>query len=163
MKKTTITSLTVAFVLLFAIASFAGPGRDGNRGPHNGGQGRMAQAVAQLTPEKRAAFEAIMEEHRKDTRPLRDAMWQKRTELQALSANPNTKPETLSGLVAEMAKIRATLQDKGDALRTRIEKEIGIDCPMGGFGFGDGPRGMGAGFPDGSRGMRCGVYYDMPR
>ena len=133
MKKTTLISLTTALIILFAAVSFAGPARDGKR---QGGQDRMVQVVNQLSPEKRALFESIIDEHRKDVRPLRNTMWQKRTELKALSANPNTKPETLTAIVAEMADARVKLQEKGDALRARIKKEVGIDFPPSRFGQG---------------------------
>lgn len=134
MKKTVIAPLTTALILLFVVTSFASPAGDGKRGQRQSGQNHLVQIMNQLPPEKRALFESIMEEHRKETRPLHNIMWQKRTELKALSANPNTKPETLSAIVADMAKTRAALQEKGDALRARIKKEVGIDFPPSRFG-----------------------------
>lgn len=139
MKKTALISLTTALIILFAAMSFAGPGRDGKHGQRQGGQDRLAQIVNQLSPEKRALFESILDEHRKAIRPLHNKMWQKRTELKALSSNPNTKPETLTAIVAEMADTRVKLQEKGDALRERIKKDVGIDFPPSRFG--QGPRG----------------------
>lgn len=146
MKKTVIASLTTALILLFVATGFAGPGRDGKHGQRQGGQDRLVQIVNQLTPEKRALFEFIMNEHRQEVRPLQNTMWQKRTELKALSANPNTQPEALTAIVAEMAKTRTALQEKGDALRARIKKEVGIDYPPSRFGQGrpGGKPGLGA-------------------
>lgn len=153
MNKTTLVSLTTALIILFAAVSFAGPLRDGKHGQRQGGQNRLAQVVNQLPPEKRALFESIMDEHRKDVRPLHNTMWQKRTELKALSANPNTKPETLTAIVAEMADTRVKLQEKGDALRVRIKKEVGIDFPPSRFGQGRPGGNPGQNRPDGKPGL----------
>jgi len=87
-------------------------------------------------------------------------MWEKRTLLEALSANPNTKPEEIKALVREISELRGQMQTKHDALQTRVTKEVGIDLPMG-FGRHDGRQGKGGhgrGKGDfGSRGMGRGM------
>ncbi|WP_051307052.1 periplasmic heavy metal sensor [Desulfomicrobium escambiense] len=142
MKRTSIIA-TLAIVGIIAVSSlgFAGPMRG------MGGRGDCQAldrnpAVAQLTQEKQDLLKAILDEHRKETQPLRDTMWEKRTLLKALSGNPNTKPEAITALVREMGDLRGQLHAKRDALEARVQKEVGINLPMG-FGHRDGHRGMG--------------------
>ncbi len=160
MKKNA-SIIVVALVSIVALGtlSFAGPmrgmGGTGGTGACQNWEGNPA--VEQLTQEKRDLLKAIMDEHRKDVAPLRDSMWEKRTLLDALSANPNTKPETITALVKEMGELRAQMQAKRDAVHNRVSKEVGIDLPMG-FGMHDGGRGHGrhkGGF--GHRGMGPGM------
>ncbi|KAF5061329.1 Heavy-metal resistance [anaerobic digester metagenome] len=142
MKSTRIIA-TLAIVGIIAVStlSFAGPMRG------MGGRGDCQAldrnpAVAQLTQEKQDLLKAILDEHRKETQPLRDTMWEKRTLLKALSGNPNTKPEAITALVREMSDLRGQLHAKRDALESRVQKEVGIDLPMG-PGQRGGHRGMG--------------------
>lgn len=163
MKKNA-SIIVVALVSIVALGtiSFAGP--MGGMGAMGGMGGAGAcqnwernPAVEQLTQEKRDLLKAIMDEHRKDVAPLRDSMWEKRTLLDALSANPNAKPEAITALVKEMSELRAQMQAKRDAVHSRVSKEVGIDLPMG-FGMHDGGRGHGrhkGGF--GHRGMGQGM------
>lgn len=162
MKKTSrIAILAIFGIIALSTLTFAGPMRG------MGGQGdcqglRQSQVMEQLPQEKQDLLKNILDEHRKDTQPLHNAMWEKRTLLKALSSNPNAKPEAITALVGEMSDLRAQMQAKRDALQDRVSKEVGIDLPMGmgkhgrhgkggrgGFGHGGhdgfGPRGMGAG------------------
>lgn len=169
MKRSTIIA-TLAIVGIIAVTSlgFAGPMRGmGGRGDCQGLD--RNPAVAQLPQEKQDLLKAILDEHRTQTQPLRDAMWEKRTLLKALSSNPNTKPETITALVREMSDLRGQMQAKRDAVETRVQKEVGIDLPMGpghrgghrgnGGRFGDGRGAMhrGDGFGHGEMGMGRGV------
>lgn len=142
MKRSSIIA-TLAIVGIIAASTL------GFAGPMNGMGGRGAcldpernPAVAQLTQEKRDLLTSIMDEHRKEMQPLRDAMWEKRTLLKALSANPNTKPETVTALVREMSDLRGQMQTKREAVEARVRKDVGIDLPMGPGRHG-GQRGMG--------------------
>ena len=146
MKRTTLIA-TVAIIGIITIStlSFAGP-RMGGRGDCQGLE--RNPAVAQLTQEKQDLLKTILDEHRAQTEPLRDGMWEKRTLLKALSVNPNTKPETITGLVREMSDLRAQLRSKRDALEARVEKEVGIELPMGPGQRGE-HRGMGGRSRDG--------------
>jgi zinc resistance-associated protein len=160
MKRTTIIA-TMAIVGIIAIStlSFAGPRSGGRGGSGDCPRFDRNPAVAQLTQEKRDLLQNILEEHRKAVQPLHDGMWEKRTLLQALSINPNAKPEAISALVHEMNQLRTQLRDQRDALETRVEKEVGIDLP-GRFGRGGDHRGMGGHFRDGRgnhRGAGCGM------
>jgi zinc resistance-associated protein len=158
MKRSTIIA-TLAIVGIIAVTSlgFAGPMRGmGGRGDCQGLD--RNPAVAQLTQEKQDLLKAILDEHRTQTRPLRDAMWEKRTLLKALSSNPNTKPETITSLVREMTDLRGQMQAKRDAVEARVQKEVGIDLPMG-PGHRGGNRGMGGRFGDGRGAMQRGEGF----
>jgi len=159
MKRTTrIAILAIFGIIALSTLTFAGPMRGGMQGM--GGNDctgwNRNPAIQQLPQEKQDQLKSILDEHRKEMTPMHNAMWEKRTLLKALSANPNTKPETITALVGELSDLRAQSQTKREALQSRVSKEIGIDLPMGfgkhdrrgmgGRGHGDfGQRGMGRG------------------
>lgn len=137
-----IATLAIVGIIAVSTLSFAGPMRG------MGGRGDCQAldrnpAVAQLTQEKQDLLKAILDEHRKETQPLRDTMWEKRTLLKALSGNPNTKPEAITALVREISDLRGQLHAKRDALESRVQKDVGIDLPMGPGHRGMGGRGQG--------------------
>ena len=151
MKRTaSIATLAIVGIIALSTLSFAGPMR--GMGGMNGCPGGPNPAVEQLTQEKQDLLKSILAEHRKEAAPLHNSMWEKRTLLEALSANSNTKPEEIKALVREMSELRAQMQTKRDALQARVSKEVGIDLPMGfdrrgmgghGRGMGGNGRGMG--------------------
>lgn len=163
MKRNLIITIAVVAALLTASLVFAG--RYGNCPRQGLGRGMgQGPALEQLTPEKQQAFQALQEAFQDKMDPLRNQMWVKRTELQALSVNPNAKPEALSGLVQEMGELRNTMHQERRAFREQVRTEIGIDlgqgrrgmggCAMGmrqGRGFG----GQGWGFNGPGRGWDC--------
>lgn len=102
-----------------------------------------------LTPEKQAKYDAIYKEADARIQPLKDKAWAKHTELNALSGNPNTKPETISKLSNELGDLRTQIRGEYTALDTRLEKEVGVNpgygrmghMGMGGMGHGGGMMG----------------------
>ena len=160
MKRTaSIATLAIVGIIALSTLSFAGPMRGmGGMGATNGCPGWSNPAVEQLTQEKQDLLKSILAEHRKDTAPLHNSMWEKRTLLEALSSNSNTKPEEIKALVREISELRAQMQTRRDALQARVSKEVGIDLPMGfdrrgmgghGRGMGGHGRGMGGFGPNG--------------
>lgn len=161
MKRTTsIAILAIIGIIALSTLSFAGPmrGMGGKGGTGDCTGWDRNPAIQQLPQEKQDQLKSILDEHRKDTTPTRNAMWEKRTLLKALSGNPNTKPETITALVGELSDLRTQMQTKREALQAQVSKEIGIDLPMGsgmhdrrgkgghGRGHGEsGQRGMGRG------------------
>ena len=144
MKRTkTIAILAIFGIIALSTLTFAGPMRGGMQGMGGGDCSGWNKnpAIQQLPQEKQDLLKSIMDEHRKEMTPMQNAMWEKRTLLKALSANPNTKPETITALVGELSDLRAQAQTRREALQSRVSKEIGIDLPMG-FGKHD-RRGMG--------------------
>lgn len=154
MKRTaSIATLAIVGIIALSTVTFAGPMRGiGGMGATNGCPGWSNPAVEQLTQEKQDLLKSILAEHRKDTAPLHNSMWEKRTLLEALSSNSNAKPEEIKALVREISELRAQMRTSRDALQTRVSKEVGIDLPMGfdrqgmgghGRGMGGHGRGMG--------------------
>ena len=129
MKRTSSIAILAIFgIIALSSLAFAGRGM-GMRGDCTGWN--QNPAVQQLPQEKQDLLKNILDEHRKDTTALRNSMWEKRTLLQALSANPNTTPEAITALVREIGDLRGQMQTKRDALEARVSKEVGIELPMG--------------------------------
>ncbi|MBU1596781.1 MAG: periplasmic heavy metal sensor [Proteobacteria bacterium] len=160
MKKRLLTTITV--LALVSLSAFAIAAPRGGRGP--------AAAEPALTPEKQAAVAKIVDKHHTKLVELREKIWAKHTELQALSQAGKAEKADIQNLIAEISKLRTSMNEERDALRSEIEKETGIksygrgyhrgglgggdcsggggDCPRGGSGQGYGPRGgmMGGGY-----------------
>lgn len=162
MKKRIITTFTVlALVSMSAFALAAGKG------------GRAAAAEPTLTPEKQAVVAKIVDKHHAKLIELREKIWAKQTELQALSQSGKAEKSDIQSLIGEISKLRTNMNEERDALRTELEKETGIKaygrgyhrggmgggygaaegCPGGGFGPGAG-KGFGPGA--GCTGGPCG-------
>lgn len=156
--------LAVPFALLLALALaapvMAGPGGprgdyDGYHGGYHGGDWGRGYDRPGIPPEKMEAFKNIMKDFRDKTQPIREQLWTKRTELNALSRNPNTQPATITKLAEDMSGLRAQLYKERQALNDKLEKEVGINfrpygADFGGRGWHDGRgwhggRGMGGG------------------
>ncbi len=136
--------------------------RGHNGGHHNGmmnGTAYSNSGYQNLTPEKRAAVDRLIQEHTAATAPLREQLQAKRLELDALSRNPNVKPDKLSKLSGEVAELSARLRSSGDEFRAKIAAETGVkSAPRGMMGYGrghmDGGHMMGSGHMNGNqRGM----------
>lgn len=157
MKKSHLITILVVTSMLLAGLSFAGPmrGMGGNCPGFD-----QHPAVQQLPQEKQDLLRALLTEHRKDTQPLRNTMWEKRTLLKALSHNPNTKPETITALVKEMSDLRQQLQAKHYSLQTKVSAEVGIELPP--FFDGPGKKGRDGRGGHGPRHMERGPAPDGP-
>lgn len=108
-------------------------GYAGNNGAcyYNGG-------YQNLTPEKRAAVDKLIQEYAAATDPLREQLQAKRLELDALSRNPNAQPESISKLAGEVAKLSSRLRDSGAEFRDKMAAETGLAAmpgAMGGRGY----------------------------
>jgi zinc resistance-associated protein len=140
MKKRIITTVAVLALVSLSAFAFAAP---------RGGRGPAAQPA--LTPEKQAAVSKIVDKHHAKLYELREKIWAKHTELQALSQSGKAERSDIQSLVADIAKLRATMNQERDAMRAEIEKETGITGygrgyhRGGGMGGGYGPDGCGAG------------------
>lgn len=167
--RTINTAFATITILLLTSLAFAAPGKGMNADRPM----RQNAAVAQLSQEKQDLLRTILDEHRQEVRPLKNAMWEKRTLLRALTNNSNTSAETITALVKDMGTLRTQLQDKHDALEARVLKEVGIELPghFGRSGRGHGKmhnrdgrgmdqRGACTNMGDGN-GMRGGNDFDM--
>lgn len=85
-----------------------------------------AGGYAPLSPEEQQAAEKLIREHAAAVEPLRTQLDAKRLELDALSRNPNAKPEAISKLAEEVAGLSAQLRKAGADFRARLSSEAGI-------------------------------------
>lgn len=113
------------------------------------------EAVAALSPEDRAALDGLWRDHRQTMMPLKDQMWAKRLEYDALAANPNSKPTEVKALIDEMVKLRVQMRGERESFFKQLEDK--------GFGPGSGKDWRGHGFhrayfdgPDDDFGPGCG-------
>lgn len=119
-----------ALVLGSGVSAFAYHGYGHPYGGPNG--------MASIPSDRQDAYDAMMKEHYDRVSPLRDKLESKQIELDALSRNPNAKPESISALANEVAQLRSQIRSERISLGDRMEKEIGV---RGGRGMGG--RGMG--------------------
>ncbi len=147
MNKRLITTVAVLAIVSMSAFAFAAP--KGGRGP---------AADPALTPEKQAAVAKIVDKHHAKLVELREKIWAKHTELQALSQAGKAEKSDIQNLIAEISKLRTSMNEERDAMRTEIEKETGLK----GYGRGYHRGGMGGGMgggdcPGGGLGGRGGM------
>jgi len=106
-----------------------------------------------LSPEKAASAEKIYDRGQAKIQPLRDNLYAKRLELNALAQNPNTKPATIKALAQDITELRQDIREQRDIMATSLEKETGMNA-----GYHRGGRGMMGG---GGRGMMGGGNHGM--
>lgn len=153
MRKSIITLIAVAALVSLSALAFAGP---------RGGRGAAADAYNNLTPEKRAAVQKIIESHQDKLYDLREKIWAKQAELQALSTSGKAEKSDIQNLVGEISKLRGAMHQERLALKNEIEKQTGIKAfGPGGFhhgfmmGYGDGSGCPGGGYGRGFGGGAC--------
>jgi len=144
-KNILITSLSIIALLAMASLSFAGQGH--GRGYGHGymsgkgcGYGVMSY-YSDLTPEKQAAVDKIVEKHSAKQLELRDKMWAKHATLEAMINAGNADEAKISKLISEMSALRDQMWENRNALRTELEKETGIvmhNRSLGRGGYGPG-------------------------
>jgi len=169
MKKRIVTLLAVAALVALSAVAFAAPRA-----------GRAAAAQDVLTPEKRATVQKIFEAHQEKLYELREQIWAKHAELQALTASGKAERGDIQTLVGDIGKLRNAMHQERQAIRKEIETQTGIKgfgpggfhhgfggygyggCGDGGCGYGPGPQGRGGrgmGFGPGmGPGMGMGGY-----
>lgn len=154
-KNITITALAAVLVMAMTAISFAGPGY-GRGGCPGSGPG---VGYSQLTPEKQAAVDKIVESYSKQFTELRDQMWTKHATLQAMVNGGNADEAKIGKLTSEISGLRTQMWDLRDKMSAELEAETGIagfargaSCPGGG------QRGQGRYMQQG-RGMGPGMMY----
>lgn len=96
----------------------------------------------ELSEEKRAALDTLREEHRAAVEPLREQLEARHLELNALSGNPNARPEDISRLAKEAAALHAQIRSADRNFRDKAHKELGVPVgPRAGMKGGRGMRG----------------------
>ena len=77
---------------------------------------------AKKAAERKAQREKLVKEHHAAVMPLHKQLVQKQMELDALSPNPNVKPEELKALVAEILSLREQIRTMKDDFRKEMGK-----------------------------------------
>lgn len=124
-----------ALVFGFSSTTFARGYGPADR-PDGGGAGGCISAPCTmpgnhpgLTEEKRAALDTLMREHRAAVEPLREQLEARHLELNALSVNPNARPEDISKLAKDTAALHARIRSMNLDFREKAQKELGV--PLG--------------------------------
>lgn len=114
MKRKMLPAAAAITMMLFTSGTAFAQAKD-EKGPPP-----VPPAFAEISAEDRAALDKLFDDHRTKTAPLRDQLWAKRMEYEALSDNPNVKPDEIKALVAEMSKLRTQLRGERDTLRKAL-------------------------------------------
>lgn len=94
-----------------------------------------------LTPERQAQYETMLDEHYDSVRPLQDKLRLKYMELNAYQNNANVKPEQISKLINEIASIENEISTQHDKFSNNVKDKLGIEVSGRGHHFGYGQRG----------------------
>ena len=128
--KKTLPALVLALLMLFSVSAAMAQPKEKTPPP--------PPAKAQMSDEDWAAMKALREEHRIKLDPIRDQLWAKRLEYDALVANPNSKHEDIKAVIEEMRKLK--VQEREEKLRHRTAMEAkGFEPGPGRHWRGPGP------------------------
>ena len=127
------TRALIAAFALSAIVLGSGVSAFAYNGYHNYGNHAGMYAVS---PENQGAYDAMMKDYYSRVSPIQDKLNAKGIELDALSRNPNAKPETISKLANEVAELRSQLRAERMTLGDKMDRGM-----MGnGMGYHNGGR-----------------------
>jgi hypothetical protein len=123
--------LAVAMVLAGgAAAALAGPRHEGWRdGPPCGGDFYGIPDDRALDPEQKAAVEELFRKHYQAVEPLRQQLYAKRLEWEALAGNSNASPEAVGNLAREIAQLDSDLRRANLDFREELRKNENIRLP----------------------------------
>ncbi|MBW1704460.1 MAG: periplasmic heavy metal sensor [Deltaproteobacteria bacterium] len=151
MKRLAIVLGSLMLVAAIAYPVFAwGPGWGRGHhmmGPWGGGPGYPGQygsGYGNLTREQQSKLDALDKKFYDETNNLRNEMWAKSTELNALLNTPNPDEAKAKALQKEITELRNKLAEKGLAYRLEARKIAPDAGPGRGYGSGPG-RGHGPG------------------
>lgn len=145
MKKNILIGMVAVLALgLFASAAFAGPGFGRGMGY---GPGWGYQPVSNLTPEQSSRIQAIRLASFKETQPLQEQLFAKKTELRSLWLSQNPDQGKISALQKDILNIQMKLQEKATSSKLEARKvltpeqqaQVNIYGP--GLGYGKGRMG----------------------
>ena len=165
MRKTMVVIGLVSAMALTAAAAFAwGPGSGRGMGMGYGpGQGcgyGPGSAVSTLSAEQAAKIQKIQSDRYAEMATVRNELFTKRTELQALFREPALDQAKIAAKQKELTTLQAQMQEKGLAARIAVAEVLTPEqrAQMPAFGPGMGPgfgagRGVGPGMGMGHMGM----------
>ena len=137
-KKLGILATALATLAMTSSLALARPGGQGNGTGDCPGYGYGAGRLAQLTPEKRAAFDKLHDAYATKTAQMRADLGVKRAELNAQAVAPNPDQGKIDALSKEIGELQGKLIAERTQFRIQVAKEIGPNVL--------GPAGMGRGF-----------------
>lgn len=138
-RKPIIVALVAAtFAASIPVAAMASPDFHG-RYARDCRRAAPCESMPRLTEEQRAQMVKLHEEHRAAVAPLHDKLAEKRMTLNALSRNPNTSPDELRALTADITSLRTQIRTVNNDFVAKMQKE-GLPCPGFRFHDGYGPR-----------------------
>lgn len=105
--KKTLPILSLALVMLFTVATAMAQSKDKQAPPLP-----VPGKVAQLSAEDQAAMKALWKEHRQKMAPIRDHLWAKQMEYDALLANQNSKHQDVQAVIEDMKKLRVQVREE---------------------------------------------------
>ncbi len=155
-KNITISALAAMLILSMAAFAYAGPGY--GRGGCGGPGATSNSAYSQLTPEKQAAVDKIVENYSEQFKELRTQMWTKHSTLQAMVNGGQADEKKIGKLTAEVTELRDKMVDLRDKMSDELVKETGITTANG---FGSCPAYGQASCPGGGRGQGRGFHGGM--
>jgi Spy/CpxP family protein refolding chaperone len=121
MKKIALALTAAALGLLLTSQAFAwGPGPGRGYGPcRNAGLENL-----NLTDSQKTKIEAIQNEHYKETRPLREKIFDKSVELRKLWLQANPDRNKITAVQKELRTLRDEMEDRHTALKFDIRKVL---------------------------------------
>jgi zinc resistance-associated protein len=148
-SRSIIPVIAVMALLLASSAVFAGPNA---AAPYLGGGGPGWRA--NIPAEKAEAVKAIVDKHQAAAEELRDQLWAKKAELNALVDSGKATRKDIHELVGDITELRAKMRTDRRSMAEELSKATGQPVEMflagpGGPGFGPrgaGGRGPGMGF-----------------
>lgn len=167
--RMSILTLSLALVAVLGLAGMAsaqgmmgqgmgGMGMMGGSGMGMMGQGMGMGGMYSMSPEKQAVIQKLYVEYNTATAPVRQQLFAKQSELNALYYGGTTDTKKFQTLTREIGDLNAKLYEAQMNLRNQLAKEgvpasgMGHGMGMGGMG-GMGMGGMGMGM--GGMGMGC--------
>lgn len=161
-KNHTVAVLVALGVFALAAVAYAGPHR-GNGHGQGWGRGYCGQGYQTLTPEQQEKADAIAQQFFKGTQSLRQEIYAKQAELEALLASGETNQRRIDSTIDELTALRGQLMKKRVEFRQQMAGETGFRIPMG-----HGGRGMGMGYHNYGGNNDCpgygsGCYGSGPR
>lgn len=146
MMKKLIPALAVFAIIALSAQAYAAP-----KGAQGAGQ-------PGLTADQQTKAQQIVEKHQPKLLELREKMWAKNTELQALTTAGKAEKADIQALIADITALRTAMTAERTAMGDELQKATGLtgfgpgSCPgfgpgygMAGGGCGGGGRGPGSG------------------
>ena len=118
--------------------------------------GMMGSPYASLPPEKQEAVKAIDQAFQKKLTELKQKMWTKNAELEAVLSQPQPDRKKAATLNKELGELHTGMQQVMIDRRLKIAEETGISMPMGMMG-----PGMGGMMDMMGQGGMCGGMMEM--